>query len=254
MSQKPVKKLRADQLLVELGLFDSRARAQAAIHAGLVSADGEKVRKASQDVAVNAKIVAEAAHPYVSRGGLKLAYALEYFALEHFGISVAGKTCLDVGASTGGFCDVLLKAGAKYIYAVDTGREQFHYSLRTHPKITLMEGQDVRTLSLVHIAQPIDLVVIDVSFISLLLVLPAALQFSQPNSHAIALIKPQFEVGKANIAKGGIVKDESLYEPVFERIRAQLVELGWQPHDIIASPVTGGDGNREFLIAATRKA
>ena len=249
MTQNITKKLRADQLLVERGLFESRARAQAAIMAGLVSADGEKVRKASQDIAVNAKIVAEAAHPYVSRGGLKLVHALE-----HFSIPALGKTCLDVGASTGGFSDVLLKAGAKHIYAVDTGREQFHHNLRTHPKIMLMEGQDVRTLSAVQILASIDLVVIDVSFISLLLVLPAALQFCLPNSHAIALIKPQFEVGKANIAKGGIVKDESLYEPVFERIRAQFVALGWQPHDIIASPVTGGDGNREFLIAATRKA
>ncbi len=249
MTQNSIKKRRADQLLVELGLFDSRARAQAAIEAGLVSANGEKVRKASQDIAINAKILAEAPHPYVSRGGLKLVHALE-----RSNIKADGKICLDVGASTGGFSDVLLRSGASYIYAVDTGREQFHYSLRTHPKIQLMEGQDVRNLTSTQILMPVDLVVIDVSFISLQLVLPVALKFSTSFSRMVALIKPQFEVGKANIAKGGIVKDESLYEQVFERIKAQLQDLGWQPSDIIPSPVTGGDGNREFLIAATRKA
>ncbi len=248
MTQNHIKKMRADQILLILGLFDSRAKAQAAILAGLVSADGELVRKASQDIAVNAKIIAKAPHPYVSRGGVKLAHAMQTF-----NISAAGKICMDIGASTGGFCDVLLRDGASYIYAVDTGREQFHYSLQTHPKITLMEGQDVRNLSTTHINKPIDLVVIDVSFISLSLVLPAALQFCASNAELIALIKPQFEVGKANIGKGGIVKDETLYEGVFERITEKLCDLGWKPREIIASPVTGGDGNREFLITAQKR-
>ncbi len=249
MTQNTIKKCRADQLLVELGLFDSRARAQAAIGAGLVTADNETVRKASQTLAVNAKIMAEAPHPYVSRGGIKLAHAMK-----HFNINAVGKTCIDVGASTGGFSDVLLRSGASYIYAIDTGCKQFHYSLRSHPKIQLMEGQDVRNLTSVQIANPVDLVVIDVSFISLGLVLPAALRVCAPCAEMIALIKPQFEVGKANISKGGIVRDENLYDPVFERIKVQLQDLGWQSDDIIPSPVTGGDGNREFLIAATRKA
>jgi 23S rRNA (cytidine1920-2'-O)/16S rRNA (cytidine1409-2'-O)-methyltransferase len=247
MTPNHIKKQRADQLLLSLGLFDSRAKAQVAIMAGLVSADGEIIRKPSQDISVNAKILAQSPHPYVSRGGVKLAHAIQ-----HFNISAANKTCLDVGASTGGFCDVLLRDGAKHIYAVDTGREQFHYSLRTHPKITLMEAQDVRNLTMTQIPKPVELVVIDVSFISLSLVLPAALQFCASNADVIALIKPQFEVGKANIGKGGIVKDETLYESVFTRITAQLNELGWQPIEIIASPVTGGDGNREFLIAAKK--
>jgi 23S rRNA (cytidine1920-2'-O)/16S rRNA (cytidine1409-2'-O)-methyltransferase len=249
MTQNQIKKQRADQLLLSLGLFDSRAKAQAAILAGLVSADGELVRKPSQDIAVKAKILSQAPHPYVSRGGVKLAHALQ-----HFNVSAADKICMDIGASTGGFCDVLLRNDASHIYAVDTGREQFHYSLKTHPKITLMEGQDARTLTSTQIDKPIDLVVIDVSFISLSLVLPVALQFCTKGSELIALIKPQFEVGKANIGKGGIVKDETLYESVFERITVQLCDLGWCSSDIIGSPVTGGDGNREFLIAAKRKA
>jgi 23S rRNA (cytidine1920-2'-O)/16S rRNA (cytidine1409-2'-O)-methyltransferase len=247
MTKNQIKKQRADQLLLVLGVFDSRAKAQAAIMAGLVSADGEIVRKPSQDIAVNAKILAQSPHPFVSRGGVKLAHAMQ-----HFNVSAAGKICIDIGASTGGFCDVLLRDGAGHIYAVDTGREQFHYSLRTHPKITLMEGQDARSLTHTQIDNPIELVVIDVSFISLSLVLPFALQFCADQAILIALIKPQFEVGKANIGKGGIVKNETLYESVFDRITAQLRELGWQPSDIIASPVTGGDGNREFLIAAKK--
>ncbi len=250
MEQKQLKtsieKNRADQILVARGLFESRAKAQEAIEAGLVFANGCLVRKASQVIAFKAQIMAQAAHPYVSRGGLKLAHALQSFE-----ISAHDKICLDVGASTGGFCDVLLRNNARHIYAVDTGRDQFQASLRGNSKITLMESQDIRTLKL--IAKSIELTVIDVSFISLKLVLPDALAFSTADATMIALIKPQFEVGKANIGKGGIVKNEALYEGVFEIIIAELNRLGWQQQGtIIASPVTGGDGNKEFLIAAKR--
>ncbi len=240
-------KQRADQLLLARGFFDSRAKAQAAIEAGLVSADGVIVRKASQEIPVRARLEAEAVHPYVSRGGIKLAHAMQYF-----GISAKDKICLDVGASTGGFCDVLLRDGATKIYAIDTGHDQFHASMRGRKQIVLMEGFDVRNLAPGDIPEPVQLVTIDVSFISLALVLPSALAVCDRRADLIALIKPQFEVGKANIGKGGIVKDETLYEGVFERIRTRLQDLRWQTREIIPSPVTGGDGNREFLIAATK--
>ncbi len=242
-----MEKQRADLLLVELGHCESRARAQAAIAAGLVTADGVVVRKASQEISTTAKIHAEAPHPYVSRGGLKLAQALT-----HFEINPASKTCLDVGASTGGFSDVLLRGGARRIYAVDTGHSQFHKSLQENPQIILLESFDARNLTLEHVPEPVELTVIDVSFISLTLVMPAALALSGAGAQMVALIKPQFEVGKANIAKGGIVKDETLYAPVNDRISLKLEELGWQVQGIIPCSTMGGDGNREFLIAAQR--
>ena len=246
-SNVPAIRQRADQRLVSLGLFKSRAKAQAAIEAGLVTADGERVRKASQEISAAANICASAPHPYVSRGGLKLAHALERFALD-----ARGLVCLDVGASTGGFSDVLLRAGARRVYAIDTGHDQFHHSLRKRDEIVLFEGFDARKLTRLQVPELIDLTVIDVSFISLALVLPAALALSAENAVMVALIKPQFEVGKANVGKGGIVKDDSLYDGVCERIAQQIASLGWTVSAIIPSPIEGGDGNREFLISARR--
>ncbi|RDJ20466.1 TlyA family RNA methyltransferase [Bosea caraganae] len=236
-------KSRADQLLVERGLFESRARAQAAIAAGLVSANGAVVRKASEMLAGNAKIIAEAPHPYVSRGGLKLAAALDAF-----GFDPAGRTCIDIGASTGGFTDVLLKRGAAHVYAVDVGRDQLHASLRANRRVTSLEAQDIRTLAL---AEAPALAAIDVSFISLKLVLPAAARLLAPEAVIAALIKPQFEAGRAALKKG-VVRDEAVHERVCAEIVETLAGLGFSVSGPIPSPIEGGDGNREFLIGGLR--
>ena len=184
-------RLRADRLLVERGLFESRAKAQAAIAAGLVSADGKPVRKASEEIAADAAIEATPAHPYVSRGGLKLVAALD-----HFGFEPKGRVCLDVGASTGGFTEVLLERGAARVYAVDVGRGQLHERLRVRPEVVSLEQTDIRTLAPGHFDSAPDLVAVDVSFISLKQVLPAALALTKPPAQLVALIKPQFEAGR----------------------------------------------------------
>lgn len=239
-------KSRADQLLVERGLFESRARAQAAIAAGLVSANGATVRKASEMLASDAQISAEAPHPYVSRGGLKLAAALDAF-----GLDPAGKTCIDIGASTGGFTDVLLKRGARHVYAVDVGRDQLHASLRADPRVTSLEAQDIRALALDGLVEAPALAAIDVSFISLKLVLPAAARLLAPTASLAALIKPQFEAGRAALKKG-VVRDEAVHERVCAEIVEALAELGFAVSGPIPSPIEGGDGNREFLIGGCR--
>jgi 23S rRNA (cytidine1920-2'-O)/16S rRNA (cytidine1409-2'-O)-methyltransferase len=239
-------KSRADQLLVERGLFESRARAQAAIAAGLVSANGATVRKASEMLASDAAITAAAPHPYVSRGGLKLAAALDAF-----GFDPAGRTCIDIGASTGGFTDVLLKRGAAHVYAVDVGRDQLHASLRTERRVTSLEAQDVRTLALSGSAEAPTLAAIDVSFISLKLVLPAAARLLAPAASVAALVKPQFEAGRAALKKG-VVRDEAVHERVCAEIVAVLEGLGFTVSGPIPSPIEGGDGNREFLIGGHR--
>lgn len=238
--------MRADQLLVRRGLFESRAKAQAAIEAGLVRVDGEALRKASQMIADGAVIKAEPPHPYVSRGGLKLAAALK-----HFRINPKGRICLDIGASTGGFSDVLLREGAKKIYAVDTGSGQLHPTLSKKREIVSLEQTDIRKLSNEQIPEAPDLVVIDVSFISLKHVLPAAGKLAAPKAELIALIKPQFEAGKKHLKKG-IVRDASVQRDVCEEIVAFTATLGWEELGVIESPVMGGDGNREFLMAARR--
>ncbi len=238
---------RADLLLVERGFFDSRAKAQAAIAAGLVLADGEMVRKASQTVPVAAEIQAEPVHPYVSRGGVKLRAALD-----HFGLSPTGMIAADIGSSTGGFTQVLLEAGAAKVYAVDSGRDQLHASLAGHPRLVLMESTDARSLSSEMVAEPLDMIVSDVSFISLKLALPAALALARQGATFIALIKPQFEAGRKQIGKGGIVKDEAIQAAVCDDIAAWLPEIGWPVLGLAPSPILGGDGNREFLIAARR--
>lgn len=239
-------KSRADQLLVERGFFESRARAQAAIAAGLVTANGIAIRKASEMVARDAALTAQAPHPYVSRGGLKLADALDVF-----GFDPAGRVCLDVGASTGGFTDVLLKRGAASVVAVDVGRDQLHASLRQHPRVRSLEGQDVRTLSPSDLAQPPSLAAIDVSFISLKLVLPAVAALLAPEARIAALIKPQFEAGRAALKKG-VVRDEAIHARVCDEIVAVLQGLGFTVEGPVPSPIEGGDGNREFLVGAQR--
>ncbi|MGH6728406.1 MAG: TlyA family RNA methyltransferase [Pseudolabrys sp.] len=237
---------RADRLLVERGLFDSRAKAQAAIAAGLVTANGVTVRKASETIALNARLRATPAQPYVSRGGVKLAAALD-----HFGIDPRGRVCLDVGVSTGGFTQVLLQRGAKLLYAIDVGRGQLHESLRLCPEVVSLEETDIRTFSPARLDTKPDLIVVDVSFISLKLVLPAALALAEPPAQLVALIKPQFEAGRARLKKG-IVRDPAVHASVCDDISAFVGSLGWHVEGIIPSPIAGGDGNAEFLLGAAR--
>ena len=238
------KTMRADQLLVAQGLFESRAKAQAAIEAGNVIADGETVRKVSQMVAEDAEIAATPAHPYVSRGALKLEAALD-----HFKINPNGKTCLDVGASTGGFTEVLLTRGAAKVYAVDTGTDQLHSRIKNDPRVISLEQTDIRKLEDAAIPDDVRLIVIDVSFISLEHVIPKALQFAAPHAELIALIKPQFEAGREHVKKG-IVRDAEVHMAVCQRVELLVGRQGWRLRGTIPSPILGGDGNAEFLLYA----
>jgi 23S rRNA (cytidine1920-2'-O)/16S rRNA (cytidine1409-2'-O)-methyltransferase len=237
---------RADRALVERGLATSRARAQAAIEAGLVSADGVRVEKAAQPVGPEAELRASPAHPYVSRGGVKLAAALDRFVIDP-----AGKICLDVGASTGGFSEVLITRGARLVYAVDVGRGQLHPSLRGRRGIVSLEATDARALDPTLVPEPVELVVADVSFISLKLVLPAAFALCAPAAELVALVKPQFEAGRAQLKKG-IVRDDAVRKAVCADIERFIAAKGWRVVGTMPSPVAGGDGNREFLIGARR--
>jgi 23S rRNA (cytidine1920-2'-O)/16S rRNA (cytidine1409-2'-O)-methyltransferase len=241
--QTPVRR-RADRLLVERGLFESRAKAQAAIEAGHVTADDAPVRKASEEIPADARLNAHAAHPYVSRGGVKLAAALD-----HFGFDPRGHVCLDVGASTGGFTQVLLDRGARRVYAVDVGRAQLHASLRARDDVVVLEETDIRALPPSRLSEAPDFLTVDVSFISLRLVLSPALDLAAPFSQLVALIKPQFEAGPG-IAKKGIVRDESVRRAVCDDVAAFVAALGWRVCDVIPSPIKGGDGNAEFLLGA----
>jgi 23S rRNA (cytidine1920-2'-O)/16S rRNA (cytidine1409-2'-O)-methyltransferase len=241
------KRQRADRLLVARGVFESRARAQAAIEAGRVIADGRPIRKASEEISPTAAIAADPAHPYVSRGGIKLAGALDGFALD-----VAGRICLDVGASTGGFTEVLLARGARHVYAVDVGRGQLHARLREHERVTSIEQTDIRGPDIVsHFPEPPDFAVIDVSFISLKLVLPCVDRLLRPGARIVALIKPQFEADRRTIKKG-IVRDNAVHAAICGDIARFMSDLAWQVGDTMVSPISGGDGNREFFIEARR--
>ena len=237
---------RADRVLVERGLFESRAKAQAAIEAGLVTADDKAVRKPSEEIAIDAVIRAQPVHPYVSRGGVKLAAALD-----HFGFDPKGHVCLDVGASTGGFSEVLLDRGARRVYAVDVGRGQLHESLRLRPEIILLEDTDIRSLSPRLLDEAPDFIVVDVSFTSLKTVLPPALAFAKAPARLVALIKPQFEAGRTALKKG-IVRDRAVHAAVRGDIEKFVTALGWRVTDTIESPIAGGDGNIEFLLGAVR--
>jgi 23S rRNA (cytidine1920-2'-O)/16S rRNA (cytidine1409-2'-O)-methyltransferase len=231
--------------LVERGLFESRAKAQVAIEAGLVSANDVVVRKASEEIPINAMLRASAAHPYVSRGGVKL-----NAALDHFGFDPNGRVCVDVGASTGGFTQVLLERGAARVYALDVGHGQLHESLRTRPEVVSLEGTDIRTLSPSRLDARPDLITVDVSFISLKQVLPAALALVQQPAQLVARIKPQFEAGLTHVKKG-IVRDEAARAAVCGDIAGFVASLGWHVAGVIPSPIAGGDGNAEFLMGAT---
>ncbi|MBI5012100.1 MAG: TlyA family RNA methyltransferase [Methylocystis sp.] len=235
---------RADSALHARGLFESRAKAREAIEAGLVIVDGRIVKKPSEPIAADAHIVARAAYPWVSRGGMKLAHALD-----QFGVDAHGRFCLDVGASTGGFTDVLLTRGARHVVAVDVGHGQLHARLRGEPRVTSLEGQDARTLTPAHLAEAPSLIVIDASFISLAALLPRVLSLAAPRADFVALIKPQFEAGRGAVKKG-VVRDEKIHAQVCARIEAEIDALAWRVLGIVPSPIEGGDGNKEFLIHA----
>jgi 23S rRNA (cytidine1920-2'-O)/16S rRNA (cytidine1409-2'-O)-methyltransferase len=235
---------RADMLLVERGLFESRAKAQAAIAAGLVTADRVPVRKASEAVPLDAVLAAQPAFPWVSRGGVKLDDALDRFA-----VPVAGRICLDAGTSTGGFTQVLIARGARRVYAVDVGTDQLHKSLRGRPDIVSLEKTDIRMLDPAQLAERPEVVTIDVSFISLKLVLPAAIALAARPAHLLALIKPQFEAPRANIKKG-IVRDPAVHQAVCAEIAGFAGSLGCAGIRVIPSAIAGADGNAEFFIGA----
>jgi 23S rRNA (cytidine1920-2'-O)/16S rRNA (cytidine1409-2'-O)-methyltransferase len=237
---------RADQLLVERRVFESRARAKAAIEAGLVRADGVVVSKASELVPTGALLRAKPEHPWASRGGVKLAAALD-----HFGFDPAGRICLDVGASTGGFTDVLVTRRARLVYAVDVGHDQLRAHLSDSMRVVSLEGTDIRTLDPAALPERPDFATIDVSFISLKLVLPALDRLLARPAHLIALIKPQFEVGRKNLKKG-IVREVAIRDAACEAIAAFAVSLGWEVAGITPSPIDGGEGNKEFLMGARR--
>src|SRR5271166_2274370 len=241
-----VKRDRADRLLVARGLFESRARAQAAIAVGGVTADGSLVRKPSDQISSAAAIAVDPAHPHVSRGGVKLGAALESFSLD-----IAGRVCLDVGSSTGGFTEVLLARGARHVFAVDVGRGQLHARLRNREQVTSIEQTDIRNLNPSRLFEPPDLAAIDVSFISLKLVLPHVSSLLKPSATLLALIKPQFEAGRRHVKKG-IVRDAVVQAAVCDDIARLLTDLGWRVGGRIPSPILGGDGNREFFIEARR--
>jgi 23S rRNA (cytidine1920-2'-O)/16S rRNA (cytidine1409-2'-O)-methyltransferase len=237
---------RVDLALVEQGLFESRAKAQEAIAAGLVTVDGVPVAKTSARVAEGAELAAEAPYPYVSRGGVKLAAALTAFRW-----APAAEVCLDIGASTGGFCDVLLRAGAARVYAIDVGHGQIHPRIAHDARVIVREGLDARKLSAAMFEAVPTFLVCDVSFISLRLVLPPVLALLAPTARLIALIKPQFESEPGRVNKG-VVRDGAQQQAVCAYISALAENLGWHVVDLIESPIRGGDGNREFLIGATR--
>jgi 23S rRNA (cytidine1920-2'-O)/16S rRNA (cytidine1409-2'-O)-methyltransferase len=232
--------------LVARGLFESRAQAQAAIAAGQVTADGNLVGKSSDQIPSAAVIAAQPAHPYVSRGGVKLAAALENFSLD-----VGGRVCLDVGSSTGGFAEVLLTHDARHVYAVDIGRAQLHARLREHRQVTSIEQTDIRDLDASRLPVAPDFAAIDVSFISLKLVLPHVSRLLQRTATLVALIKPQFEAGRRHIKKG-IVRNAAVHAAICNDIAQALKDLGWRVGGQMASPILGGDGNREFFIEAQR--
>jgi len=239
---------RLDQLLVERGLAESRTKAQALVLAGLVYSGEKRLDKpgtaTAEDIAIE---VRGQPHPWVSRGGVKLAHGLDHFALDP-----AGAVAIDVGASTGGFTDVLLSRGAAKVHAVDVGHGQLAWKLRNDPRVIVQERTNARHLMAVEIPDPVDLVVCDASFIGLETVLPAAMALAKPGAALVALIKPQFEVGPARVGKGGVVRDPALHEEVCARIAAWLPTQGWTVLGIEPSPILGPEGNREFLIGARK--
>ena len=247
---RPSAKVRIDQLLVERGHAESRARAQALILAGLVFSGETKIAKAGQTLAADAPVdVRGRDHPWVSRGGIKLAHALDHFALDP-----AGATAMDIGSSTGGFTDVLLSRGAERVFAVDSGTNQLAWKLRQDPRVTVLEQTSARILTPTQIDAPCSWVVCDASFISLAKVLEVPLRLAAARCRLVALIKPQFEVGRGEVGKGGVVRDPALHARVCDEVRQWLDTDGWTIQGIVESPITGPEGNVEFLISAHRGA
>ena len=240
--------MRADQLLVERGLVESRARGQALILAGLVYSGDRKIEKAGQPLKAEAPIeVRGRDHPWVSRGGVKLAHGLE-----HFSWGVDGAVGLDVGSSTGGFTDVLLTGGAARVYAVDSGTNQLAWKLRSDPRVIVHEQTNARNLTAAEIPEPVDVVVCDASFISLAKVLVTPLGFARPGARLIALIKPQFEAGRDEVGKGGVVRDPAIHARVCAAAVEWIETQGWQSVGVTPSPITGPEGNVEFLMGAIK--
>ncbi|MGC5796423.1 TlyA family RNA methyltransferase [Sphingomonas sp. NFX23] len=242
-------KIRADQMLVDRGLVESRTRAQALIMAGLVFAGTKKVDKPGQTLADDVQLdVRGRDHPWVSRGGIKLAHGLA-----HFGWDVAGAVAIDVGSSTGGFTDVMLKNGAAKVYAVDSGTNQLAWSLRQDERVIVHEQISARILTPAHIPEPIDLIVCDASFIGLAKVLERPMSFAKPDARLMALVKPQFEAGRGEVGKGGVVRDTAIHQRVCDEVAAWLTGQGWSVVGVVESPITGPEGNVEFLIAALHR-
>ena len=241
-------KQRVDQMLVDRGLAESRTRAQALVMAGLVFAGERKVDKPGQAMAADVVLeVRGRDHPWVSRGGIKLAHGLDHFAWE-----VGGAVAMDVGSSTGGFTDVLLTRGAARVYAVDSGTNQLAWKLRQDERVVVHEQTSARILTAAHVPEPIDLVVCDASFIGLAKVLEVPLSFVRAGGRAMALIKPQFEAGRAEVGKGGVVRDEAVRARVCDEVAAWFAAGGWRVEGVVESPITGPEGNVEYLIAAHR--
>lgn len=241
-------KIRADQLLVDRGLAESKTRAQALIMAGLVFSDTRKVDKPGQALPVDAPIeVRGRDHPWVSRGGIKLAHGLD-----HVGWDVTGAVAIDVGSSTGGFTDVLLTRGAARVYAVDSGTNQLAWKLRQDPRVIVHEQTSARILTDAHIPEPVDLIVCDASFIGLSKVLERPMTFAKVGARLLALIKPQFEAGRDEVGKGGVVRDPAVHARVCDDVVAWLEASGWSVAGVTESPITGPEGNIEFLVAASR--
>ena len=243
-------KQRADQLLVDRGLAESRTRAQALILAGLAFVGDRKIDKAGQQVADDAEISVKGRdHPWVSRGGIKLDHALR-----HLGWDVSGAVAIDVGSSTGGFTDVLLSRGAARVYAIDSGTNQLAWKLRQDPRVIVHEQTSARILTAGHIPEPVDLIVCDASFIALSKVLPVPMSFAKPGARMVALIKPQFEAERREVGKKGVVRDAEVHARVCAEMRDWLQSEGWDVADLVESPITGPEGNVEFLIAAVNRA
>ncbi|HEX8389015.1 MAG TPA: TlyA family RNA methyltransferase [Sphingomonas sp.] len=242
-------KARADQMLVDRGLAESRTRAQALIMAGLVFAGDRKVDKPGQSLPGEVALTVKGRdHPYVSRGGIKLAHGLD-----HFGWEVADAVAIDVGSSTGGFTDVLLQRGARRVYAVDSGTNQLAWSIRQDSRVVVHERTSARALTAEHVPEPVDLVVCDASFISLAKVLERPLSFAKAGARLLALVKPQFEAGRAEVGKGGVVRDPAVHDRVCAETAEWVATQGWDAVGVTRSPITGPEGNVEFLLAAVRK-
>ena len=243
-----MRKIRIDQLLVDRGLAESRTRAQALVMAGLVFVGERKIDKAGQQLADDAAVeVRGRDHPWVSRGGIKLAHGLDAF-----GWDVAGAVAMDVGSSTGGFTDVLLSRGVRRVYAVDSGTNQLAWKLRQDPRVIVHEQTSARVLTPAHIPETVDLIVCDASFIGLAKVLDVPLGFAKEQARALVLVKPQFEAGREEVGKGGVVRDPAVHARVCDEVAAWFVSKGWRVEGIEQSPVTGPEGNIEFLLAASR--